>query len=116
MVGHWFDQLNNFATEWAPVFLLLLFAFVAWVLWKTVGMMPRTTPATSAQLVVVFAPVIMLAGLTRGIIPAVFQSSHAVSPMTTKNASGSQVVAKSATSWNQCPTISRLIGRKGRIP
>jgi cell division protease FtsH len=49
MVGHWFDELNNFATEWAPVFLLLLFAFVAWVLWKTVGMMPRTTPANMTR-------------------------------------------------------------------
>src|SRR5215813_10483772 len=45
MVGHFFDWLNRFATEWAPVFLILLFAFIGWVLWKTLGMMPRTTPA-----------------------------------------------------------------------
>jgi cell division protease FtsH len=49
MVGHFFDWLNNFATTWAPVFLLLLFAFVAWVLWKTLGMMPRTSPASMTK-------------------------------------------------------------------
>src|SRR6266487_1740961 len=49
MVGHFFDWLNNFATTWAPVFLLLLFGFVAWVLWKTLGMMPRTTPANMTR-------------------------------------------------------------------
>ena len=41
----------------------------------------------------------------RGIIPTVFQSSHAVRTMIAKKASGSQVVAKSAAEWNQCPTI-----------
>src|SRR5262249_1491975 len=45
MVGHFFDWLNRFATEWAPGFLILRCAFVGWGRWKTVGMMPRTTPA-----------------------------------------------------------------------
>ena len=39
----------------------------------------------------------MLAGVTRGIIPTVFQSSQAVRTRIAKNASGSQVVAKSAS-------------------
>jgi hypothetical protein len=36
------------------------------------------------------------AGLTRGIMPTVFQSSHAVRMRIPKNANGSHVVAKSA--------------------
>jgi cell division protease FtsH len=45
MVVHWLHDLNNFAADWYPLVFLALFAFVAWVLWKTVGMMPRTKPA-----------------------------------------------------------------------
>jgi cell division protease FtsH len=45
MVGHWFHAAANFATTWLPLAFFLLVAFMAWVLWKTVGMMPRTTPA-----------------------------------------------------------------------
>ena len=44
---------------------------------------PRTssTPATSVQLVSVFAPTVMFAGVVRGSIPRVFQSTQ---PMKTK--------------------------------
>jgi cell division protease FtsH len=45
MVGHWFHQAADFATTWLPLAFFLLVAFMAWVLWKTVGMMPRTSPA-----------------------------------------------------------------------
>jgi cell division protease FtsH len=45
MVGHWFHALNDFATTWLPVAFLLLLVFMAWLLWRTVGMMPRTRPA-----------------------------------------------------------------------
>jgi hypothetical protein len=45
-------------------------------------------------------------GLTRGIIPTVFQSSQAVRTRIAKKASGNHVVAKSAALWNQSPTIS----------
>jgi cell division protease FtsH len=45
MVGHWFQSAADFATTWLPLAFFLLVAFMAWVLWKTVGMMPRTTPA-----------------------------------------------------------------------
>jgi hypothetical protein len=33
-----------------------------------------------------------------------------------KNASGSQVVAKSAAEWNQCPTISASHRQQGTHP
>ena len=45
MVGDWFQSAADFATTWLPLAFFLLVAFMAWVLWKTVGMMPRTTPA-----------------------------------------------------------------------
>jgi cell division protease FtsH len=45
MVGHWFHSAADFATTWLPLAFFLLVVFMAWVLWKTVGMMPRTTPA-----------------------------------------------------------------------
>src|SRR2546421_2730359 len=45
MVGHWFDAINNFATTWLPLALFLLLILMAWLLWKTVGMMPRVKPA-----------------------------------------------------------------------
>ena len=45
MVGGWFHWLANFATTWLPVAFLFLLILMAWLLWKTVGMMPRTGPA-----------------------------------------------------------------------
>src|SRR3954452_23731920 len=49
MVGHWFQSAADFATTWLPLAFFLLVAFMAWVLWKTVGMMPRPTPANLTQ-------------------------------------------------------------------
>src|SRR6476646_181447 len=49
MVGDWFQRAADFATTWLPLAFFLLVAFMAWVLWKTVGMMPRTTPANLTQ-------------------------------------------------------------------
>src|ERR1700751_546024 len=46
MVGHFFQQLNSFANQWLSLFKRLIFAFIGWVLWKPLGMMPRTTPAS----------------------------------------------------------------------
>jgi hypothetical protein len=79
---------------------------------------PRTssTPATSAQLVCDLVPRVMFAGVVRGIIPAVFQSSQTMTTISAKNASGSQVVAKSAAAWNQCPTISASHRQGGTHP
>jgi cell division protease FtsH len=45
MVGHWFQAINDFATTWLPLALFLLLILMAWLLWKTVGMMPRVKPA-----------------------------------------------------------------------
>src|SRR6266567_4340295 len=45
MVGHWLHAAADFATTWLPLAFLVILALTGWVLWKTVGMMPRTTPA-----------------------------------------------------------------------
>ena len=55
-----------------------------------------STPATSAQPICDFVPRTMLAGVVRGIIPAVFQSSQTMTMTRAKKASGNQVVAKFA--------------------
>ncbi|HEY8107858.1 MAG TPA: AAA family ATPase [Gaiellaceae bacterium] len=48
-MGNWLHSAADFATTWLPLAFFLLVAFMAWVLWKTVGMMPRTSPATMAK-------------------------------------------------------------------
>src|SRR5436189_31018 len=45
MVGHWFHAVNDFASTWLPLALFLILVLMAWLLWKTVGMMPRVKPA-----------------------------------------------------------------------
>jgi cell division protease FtsH len=45
MVGHWFTEAANFANSYLGLAFVVLIAFMCWVLWKTMGMMPRTTPA-----------------------------------------------------------------------
>jgi hypothetical protein len=47
-----------------------------------------STPATSDQLVCDLLPWIMFAGVVRGMIPTVFQSSQTITAMSTRNASG----------------------------
>jgi cell division protease FtsH len=49
MVGHWFHAAADFATTWLPLAFFLLVVVMCWLLWKTVGMMPRTTPANMIQ-------------------------------------------------------------------
>jgi cell division protease FtsH len=44
-VGHWFTDAANFANSYLGLAFVVLIAFMCWVLWKTMGMMPRTTPA-----------------------------------------------------------------------
>src|SRR5881398_2821912 len=44
MVGHWFNSLANFATQWLPLAFFAILVLTAWLLWKTVGMMPRIRP------------------------------------------------------------------------
>ncbi|HEV7132476.1 MAG TPA: AAA family ATPase [Gaiellaceae bacterium] len=44
MVGHWFTSAANFATTWLPLAFFAILILTAWLLWKTVGMMPRIKP------------------------------------------------------------------------
>jgi cell division protease FtsH len=44
MVGHWFHNAANFATTWLPLAFFAILILTAWLLWKTVGMMPRIKP------------------------------------------------------------------------
>jgi cell division protease FtsH len=47
MVGNWFHQAADFATTWLPLAFFVFLIATVWLLWKTVGMMPRTKPAHS---------------------------------------------------------------------
>jgi cell division protease FtsH len=49
MVGHWFHAAADFAMNYMPLAFLVLIAVMVWLLWKTVGIMPRTTPANMIQ-------------------------------------------------------------------
>src|SRR5256885_17245660 len=44
MVGHWFNSLATCATQWLPLAFFGILVLTAWLLWKTVGMMPRVRP------------------------------------------------------------------------
>jgi cell division protease FtsH len=44
MVGHWFHDAATFATNWLPLAFFAILILTAWLLWKTVGMMPRVKP------------------------------------------------------------------------
>src|SRR5918912_3584997 len=44
MVGHWFNSAADFATTWLPLAFFLILVLTAYLLWKTVGMMPRVKP------------------------------------------------------------------------
>jgi cell division protease FtsH len=45
MVGNWFHSAADFATTWLPLAFFAILVLTAWLLWKTVGMMPRVRPA-----------------------------------------------------------------------
>src|SRR5436305_6459679 len=45
MVGDWFHNAADFATTWLPLAFFAILVLTAWLLWKTVGMMPRVKPA-----------------------------------------------------------------------
>src|SRR5258707_6280047 len=44
MVGHWFTSAADFATTWLPLAFLVILILMAWLMWKTAGMMPRVKP------------------------------------------------------------------------
>jgi cell division protease FtsH len=48
MVGNWFHAAADFATTWLPLAFFVILALTAWLLWKTVGMMPRIKPQNQA--------------------------------------------------------------------
>ncbi|MGH3000855.1 MAG: AAA family ATPase, partial [Gaiellaceae bacterium] len=43
-MGNWFHQAADFATTWLPLAFFGILVLTAWLLWKTVGMMPRIRP------------------------------------------------------------------------
>src|SRR3954451_18934417 len=45
MVAHWFHWLADFATTWLPLAFFGVLILTAWLMWKTVGMMPRVKPS-----------------------------------------------------------------------
>jgi cell division protease FtsH len=45
MVGNWFQSAADFATQWLPLAFFAILILTAWLLWKTVGMMPRIKPS-----------------------------------------------------------------------
>ena len=47
MVGNWFHQAADFATTWLPLAFLVILILMAWLMWKTAGMMPRVKPKHS---------------------------------------------------------------------
>ena len=49
MVGDWLHALLNFASTWLPLAFFALVIVMVWLLWKTVGMMPRTSPANMIE-------------------------------------------------------------------
>jgi cell division protease FtsH len=44
MVGSWFQHVSDFATTWLPLAFFAILVLTAYLLWKTVGMMPRIRP------------------------------------------------------------------------
>ena len=48
MVGHWFHAAGDFVTTWLPLAFFGILVLTAWLLWKTVGMMPRIRPVNQA--------------------------------------------------------------------
>ena len=47
MVGNWLHQAADFATTWLPLAFMVILILTAYLLWKTVGMMPRIKPKHS---------------------------------------------------------------------
>ena len=46
MVGDWLQRAADFATQWLPLAFFVFLVLTVWLLWKTVGMMPRTKPTS----------------------------------------------------------------------
>jgi cell division protease FtsH len=48
LLGQWAADLQHFASDWLPVFFVLVLGVTAWLLWRLVGSMPRTKPQNMA--------------------------------------------------------------------
>src|SRR4051794_1974006 len=44
-IGQWMHDAGQFALEWLPLAFFILMAFVVWILWRTLQVMPRVKPA-----------------------------------------------------------------------
>jgi cell division protease FtsH len=44
-IGQWLHQAGQFALTWLPLAFFILMAFVVWILWRTLQVMPRVKPA-----------------------------------------------------------------------
>ncbi len=49
MVSSVFHDVSDFVTTWLPLAFFGILVLTAWLLWKTVGMMPRIKPVNQAQ-------------------------------------------------------------------
>ena len=49
LVGQWLEDVRNFASEWLPVFFILVLGFTVYLLWRLAGTMPRTKPQNMAS-------------------------------------------------------------------
>ncbi len=47
-MGHWFHSAADFVTTWLPLAFFGILVLTAYLLWKTVGMMPRIKPVNQA--------------------------------------------------------------------
>jgi cell division protease FtsH len=48
LVGQWLDSFKSFASDWLPVFFIVVLVVTAYLLWRLVGTMPRTKPQNMA--------------------------------------------------------------------
>ena len=49
MVGSWLNHLADLATTWLTLAFFLMLVLTVWLLWRTVGMMPRVKPTSRAS-------------------------------------------------------------------
>src|SRR6476661_8331234 len=80
MVSDWLHSAADFATTWLPLAFFLLLLVLAWILWKTVAMMPRTKPANISHGASASSFVEMFAGLGAARIRRLFMDARKNAP------------------------------------
>src|SRR6478752_6005437 len=48
LISQWLADIRDFATQWLPVFFILVLGFTAFLLCRLMGSMPRTKPQNMA--------------------------------------------------------------------